>query len=122
MTVTVLSTGPASGPHSSRESYVALHMLQSGMTRIGVRELRQNASRYLALVKAGQVVDVTERGTLIARLVPPTPAMTERERLIATGRLVGAKSEFRLPERLVVGEGGPSTSVVLDDLREERLP
>jgi antitoxin (DNA-binding transcriptional repressor) of toxin-antitoxin stability system len=34
--------------------------------RIGIRELRQNASRYLALVKAGQTVEVTERGELVA--------------------------------------------------------
>jgi prevent-host-death family protein len=36
------------------------------MARIGVRELRQNASRYLALVKAGETVEVTERGVLVA--------------------------------------------------------
>ncbi|MDT7703988.1 MAG: hypothetical protein QOJ30_6313, partial [Pseudonocardiales bacterium] len=34
--------------------------------RIGVRELRQNASRYLALVKGGETVEVTERGELVA--------------------------------------------------------
>lgn len=40
------------------------------MERIGGRELRQNASRYLALVKAGEEVEVSERGTLVAMLVP----------------------------------------------------
>ena len=40
------------------------------MLRIGVRELRQNASRYLAKVKAGETIEVTERGVLVARLVP----------------------------------------------------
>src|SRR5919206_598636 len=58
------------------------------MTRIGVRELRQNASRYLALVKAGETVEVTERGELVAVLAPPSPAATARERLIAEGRLI----------------------------------
>jgi prevent-host-death family protein len=37
---------------------------------IGIRELRQNASRYLAAVKRGEVVVVTERGREIARIVP----------------------------------------------------
>jgi prevent-host-death family protein len=37
------------------------------METIGVRELRQNASRYLRLVKAGERVAVTERGE---RMVP----------------------------------------------------
>ena len=40
------------------------------MTRIGVRELRQHASRYLALVARGERVEVTDRGRLVALLVP----------------------------------------------------
>lgn len=43
------------------------------MERIGVRELRQNASRYLARVTAsGDPIEITERGRPIARLVPIT--------------------------------------------------
>lgn len=37
---------------------------------VGVRELRQNLSRYLDRVKAGEDLVVTERGTVVARLVP----------------------------------------------------
>ena len=40
------------------------------MQRIGVRELRQHASRYLALVARGEQIEVTERGKPIALLVP----------------------------------------------------
>ena len=40
------------------------------MERIGVRELRQHASRYLARVRAGESVEVTDRGRPVARLVP----------------------------------------------------
>jgi prevent-host-death family protein len=43
------------------------------MERIGVRELRQNASRYLARVTAsGDPIEITEHGRPIARLVPIT--------------------------------------------------
>ena len=91
------------------------------MTRIGVRELRQNASRYLALVKAGETVEVTERGELVAVLAPPSPAATARERLIAEGRLIPASAPFRLPARVVPPPGAPSTAEVLDELRAERL-
>lgn len=35
-----------------------------------VRELRQNLSRYLARVKAGESLTVTEHGREVARLVP----------------------------------------------------
>lgn len=40
------------------------------MARIGVRELRQHASRYLARVAAGEELEVTDRGRAVARLVP----------------------------------------------------
>lgn len=37
---------------------------------VGVRELRQNLSRYLERVKAGEALVVTERGRQVARLIP----------------------------------------------------
>jgi prevent-host-death family protein len=40
------------------------------MDRIGVRELRQHASRYLARVTLGESIEVTDRGRPVARLVP----------------------------------------------------
>lgn len=91
------------------------------MTRIGVRELRQHASRYLALVKAGETVEVTERGELVAVLAPPSPATTARERLIAEGRLIPASAPFRIPERITSQPEAPSGSEALDEQRAERL-
>ncbi|MBS1869824.1 MAG: type II toxin-antitoxin system prevent-host-death family antitoxin [Actinobacteria bacterium] len=90
------------------------------MERIGVRELRQHATRYLGRVKAGETVEVTERGQLIALLVPPAPGATERERLIASGQLVPASRPFQVPRRAPLPAGGPSTGAALDDLRNER--
>jgi len=37
---------------------------------VGVRELRQNLSRYLDRVKAGEDLIVTEHGHEVARIVP----------------------------------------------------
>ena len=90
------------------------------MIRIGIRELRQHASRYLEKVKAGEVVEVTERGKLIALLVSPSPTATERDRLISTGRMTPARSSFQLPERRRLTDAERSASDVLDDLRQER--
>ena len=42
--------------------------------KVGIRELRQNLSRYLDRVKAGEPFVVTERGRVVARLVPSGPA------------------------------------------------
>jgi prevent-host-death family protein len=90
------------------------------MERIGVRELRQHATRYLGRVKAGETVEVTERGQLVALLVPPAPGTTERERLIAMGQLVPATRPFQVPRRAPAPAEGPTTATVLNDLRDER--
>lgn len=42
---------------------------------VGVRELRQNLSRYLERVKDGETLAVTERGREVARLVPSRDAV-----------------------------------------------
>lgn len=89
------------------------------VVRIGVRELRQNASRYLARVKAGETVEVTERGVLVALLTPPRPAHGARDRLIAEGRLIPATGPRHFPARRTVD--GPSTQAVLDEMREDRV-
>lgn len=40
------------------------------MDQVGVRELRQHASRYLDRVAHGETLEVTDRGRPVARLVP----------------------------------------------------
>jgi prevent-host-death family protein len=54
-------------------------------TRIGIRELRQHASVYVDLAEKGYTVDITNRGRLVARLVPANQAGSPLERLIAAG-------------------------------------
>lgn len=90
------------------------------VVRIGVRELRQHASAYLRRVKAGESVEVTERGELVALLVPPSPGAGARERLIAAGRLLPAARAWELPTR-VPARRGVDTGEALTDLRDERL-
>lgn len=72
-------------------------------------------------VKAGEVVEVTERGKLVALLVSPTPAVAARDRLIGAGRLVPAKSEFQLPVRRQVATGEATATDVLAELRRDHL-
>jgi len=89
------------------------------VTRIGVRELRQRASVYLDEVKRGGRVEVTERGKLVALLVPPSPARTARDRLVELGSLLPATQQFLLPELRPVPEGA-TASEALQELRAER--
>lgn len=91
------------------------------MERIEIRELRQHASRYVALVKQGQTVQVTERGELVALLVSPHPSVTARERLIADGLLLAAPNRGHgLPEPLP-GANGPSNADLLALEQDQRL-
>lgn len=40
------------------------------MERVGIRELRQHASRYLGRVQVGESLEITDRGRPVALLVP----------------------------------------------------
>jgi prevent-host-death family protein len=57
-----------------------------------MRELSQRTARVLALVRAGETVEITDRGRTIARLVP---AVDDRyEQLVAAGVIRPAKRPF----------------------------
>lgn len=55
------------------------------MTEVPVRELNQDTAGVLARVKRGEAIEVTERGTVIARLIPAESHPLAE--LIGTGRL-----------------------------------
>jgi len=59
--------------------------------RIGIRELRQHASVYVDLAEQGYTVDITNRGRLVARLIPVRELGSPLERLIAAGIVEAAE-------------------------------
>jgi prevent-host-death family protein len=44
------------------------------MKRVGVAELKDQLSKHLRAVEAGEEIEVTDRGRPIARIVPARPA------------------------------------------------
>ncbi len=90
---------------------------------IGVRELRQNASRYLALVKQGQRIAVTDRGELVAYLEPVDEPRTTFQRMVAAGQVKPASGSIRdllaTWERLPAEPGEKPLSEVLQEMRDE---
>ena len=62
------------------------------MRAIGIRELRQQASRYLREVRAGETIAVTDRGNPVAWLVP-VPEASGLDELAASGRLLRADGD-----------------------------
>lgn len=89
------------------------------MERIGVRELRQHASVWVAKAEAGQTIEITSRGRLVARLTPVADADVSREALIESGRLLPASAPRRMfdPARLI--DAAP-LSAILDEQRADR--
>ncbi|MGH3434199.1 MAG: type II toxin-antitoxin system Phd/YefM family antitoxin [Thermocrispum sp.] len=87
---------------------------------VGIRELRQHASKVMARVKAGERVAVTERGKLVAYLVPAERAGSMIERLEAAGQYHRGKgSLLDLGPPPPAPDGGPPLSEVLAQLRDE---
>ena len=62
---------------------------------VGVRELRQYFSVYLARVVRGETLRVTDRGRPVAILAPLPEAATVAERLVASGRAEAATRDLR---------------------------
>jgi prevent-host-death family protein len=91
---------------------------------IGIRELRQHASVYVDLAEKGYTVDITNRGRLVARLIPAGEPESPLERLIAAGILQRAEdpgSLLDIEPAPPVPEGQPTASEILQELREDRL-
>jgi prevent-host-death family protein len=93
------------------------------MNQVGVRELRQNLSRYLVQVKAGESFTVTERGREVARLLPSGPADSPLARLAAERGATMPRGDLPASVRgsVTPPASGPPSIEVLDELREERL-
>jgi prevent-host-death family protein len=90
------------------------------MERIGIRELRQHASRFVQRAHAGETITVTDRGMPVARLTPLSPLEQHlSDRLSAHGLIPPTRP--RRPFGELVRAPGPALSTALDDDRAERL-
>ncbi|MEI7715844.1 MAG: type II toxin-antitoxin system prevent-host-death family antitoxin [Mycobacterium sp.] len=86
------------------------------MKTIGVRELRQHASRYLDAVAAGESIEITDRGRPVARLVPI--AADPWQNLISGGEVVSAARSTKI-EDLTPRVYPHSASETLERLRSD---
>ena len=90
------------------------------MESIGIRELRQNASRYLRLVEErGEPIQITDRGRPVALLAPVPKSESRYDQLVAAGRIKPATRSWKdLGPPLPPTPGVPMPSEVLADMRE----
>lgn len=79
---------------------------------VGVRDLKNNLSRYLDRVKDGEEVIVTDRGRPVARLSAMDHSTDRLAELIAAGVVRPPKSTTRSrPERRIKPKGSVSDLV-----------
>ena len=87
---------------------------------VGVRELRQNLSVYLARLADGTVYRVTDRGKPVALLIPlPSPA-TAVERLVSAGRAAAARRDLTALDKPTI-RTKRSVSSALEEIRADHL-
>ena len=88
--------------------------------RVGIRELRQNLTKYLRRVQRGERLEVTERGRPVAVLAPLDMTDSPLARLVSAGRVVPPRGDLLsiLPPK---GTTSTRTSDALRDERAERL-
>lgn len=91
------------------------------MERVGIRELRQNLSVYLAKVKTGTAFAVTDRGKPVAVLQPLAAEVDAWRRLVDEGVVIPAAatwSEMELPGGEV--DSHRTVSEYLQEMRDDR--
>ncbi len=92
------------------------------MELVGIREMRQNLSRYAQRARHGESFLITDRGQEVAQLTPAPGRASAVDRLVAErGAMRGQGNLLDVLEELPAPIAGPPSSEVLDELRSERL-
>ncbi len=88
------TTISASGswPGSRHDISPMCYVVNAMSTRVGIRELRQQASAVLRRVVGGETIDVTDHGHPIARIVPLRPGIIDQ--MVLDGRATGARGDL----------------------------
>ena len=93
---------------------------------IGIRELRQHASRYFRRVRAGETITVTDRGEPFAEIRPMQRRGSAADQLIAAGRATPASSDLAefidLHPPVLAQPGEPLLSELVIAMRGEERP
>ncbi len=89
--------------------------------KVGVRELRQSASKILDQVKDGMTIDITEHGVPVARIVPITRSLYEE--YLENGRIIPARNPhrvFTMPEGKI-SKGKQLSEILIEERRAAKF-
>jgi prevent-host-death family protein len=87
------------------------------MTRMGIRELRDNLPAVIRRVRAGEGIEVTDHGHPVARLVPIN-VRSQYEQLVAEGRILPPEIDLLDVPPVPARPGMPTASQILAEMRE----
>ena len=87
------------------------------MDKIGIRELRQHASRYLRRVRAGEIITITEHGEPIAEIRPLPQDETPIRQLEREGNITRATADLLELAPMMPADEHPPLSEILEEMR-----
>ncbi len=88
-------------------------------TTVNIRELKSHLSHYLRLTKAGETVEITERGTPIGRIVPTALSVADRlESMTRSGLLLWNKRKLKRKKPAAAVRGRRTVADLLIEDRE----
>ena len=119
MTTAARKTKPSAGKKKAGVKEPAVKVVKpAAMQSVGVRDLRQNASKVLDAVKAGAIIEITEHGVPVARLAPIKRSLYDD--YIESGLIKPAENPDWRPTKNPVKITGSKTSTeVLMEMRAE---
>ncbi len=95
--------------------------MKSSVVTVGIRDLRNNLSRYVERAKKGEVIAVTDHGTEVALLVPRGPSGARGLwSLVAAGHAEWSGQPAGLPDLSIPNRGGDVAAEVIAE-RDDRL-
>jgi prevent-host-death family protein len=90
--------------------------------RVGIRELRDRLSSFLERARAGESIEITDRGRPIAMLVPLPESRATVGELVASGKLRLAERTWRPGAiRVNAPAGARPPSEHVREMRDEQI-
>ena len=88
-------------------------------TKVGIRELKTNLSKYMAKVKSGQSIVITEHGKPVGRIIPEGQSLEERvDALVQAGVIAWSGKKLKRIKPPVVNRSDKLISDIVIEMRE----
>ena len=89
------------------------------MATVGIRELKQNLSKYIKRVKSGECITITERRKGVALMLPLGDGETRQKvaKLIQEGKATWSGGKPKGLEPRIILKGKTVSSAVIEDRR-----